>query len=69
MSANVVATSGLSHGAQALAVAQKVCAFVQESGFSPEDAATLEGLYLAMQMLGGPKQAAYVLRYCSFSRD
>ena len=33
------------------------------------DLAVLEGLWLAMQILGGPKTAAEVIGYCSPSRD
>jgi len=54
---------------RALDVALKVSAFIEEAGIDANDPTTLEGLLLAMQMIGGPNGAADVVRYCSFRRD
>lgn len=54
---------------QSLDVALKVCAFIEQAGIDVGHEATLEGLLLAMNMVGGPDRAALVLRYCSTSRD
>jgi len=54
---------------RALDVALKVCAFIERAGIDADAPTTLEGLLLAMQMIGGPNGAADVVRYCSFRRD
>ncbi|MDD3328896.1 MAG: hypothetical protein PHW25_17580 [Zoogloea sp.] len=46
-------------------VALQVCAFLQEKRFDGSNPAVLEGLFLAIQMMGGPAAAAHLLGYCS----
>ncbi|WP_153159640.1 hypothetical protein [Zoogloea sp. 1C4] len=50
---------------KSVCVALQVCAFLQEKGFDGADPAVLEGLFIALQMMGGPAGAANVVGYCS----
>ena len=49
-----------------LTVASAVVEFVvSEFGEDADSPAALEGIFLAMQMVGGPRYAAEVIGYCS----
>ena len=50
---------------ESICVAMQVCAFLQEKGFDGSNPVVLEGLFLALQMTGGPAAAARVVGYCS----
>lgn len=51
-------------------VATEVSAFLTEKyGGNASSADVLEGLWLAMQMVGGPEAAARTISYCSVKVD
>lgn len=53
-----------------LEVGVKITEFVLTNyGENIDDPAVLEGMVLAIQMVGGPKLAAQVIRYCSLKVD
>ena len=53
-----------------LEVAIEVTEFLkQKYGKDIDDPAVLEGMWLAMQMVGGPRSAAAVINYCSVKTD
>lgn len=57
-------------GPKYLEVAEDVTKFITEKyGESVIDPQVLEGMWLAMQMVGGPEAAARTISYCSVKVD
>lgn len=46
-------------------VALSICGHLVELGLDRRDPSVLEGMFLAIQMMGGPAAAAQVVGYCS----
>ena len=69
LAATALPLASLAKRRPALDVALQVSAFIEQAGIDADAPETLEGLLLAMQMIGGPQRAADTVRYCAIRRD